>query len=45
MEVRSLEDQLFERLYIYKKKEFNYKTYGVYIDFPMGLSDFTQTWA
>lgn len=44
MEVRSLEDQLFERLYIYKK-EFNYKNHGVYIDFPMGLSDFTQTWA
>lgn len=43
MEVRSLEDQLFERLK--KKKKFNYKTHGVYIDFPMGLSDFTQTWA
>lgn len=43
-EISSLEDQLFERLEK-KKKEFNHKTHGVYIDFPMSLSDFTQTWA
>ena len=38
MEARFPKDQLFERL------KSNPKTHEVYIDSPMGLSDFGPTW-